>query len=153
MNRNTVRLVSVSALCWLLAGACACDFLTAKRLTTADILASLRDAGYEVGVPEADSFFHEQTSDGIRVKVNGHHVKIFGFDDHDAARRAKVELEAEIGVALMNPGDVLLGPSRGMASAPGPEWHLHLMENVLVIVIAKDRTVADAIFRSLAETG
>lgn len=153
MNRRHFHIGCLLALCYWLAVACACGRLFPKHLTVADVLTSLRQSGHDVSAPEPDNFFEGRAVEGIHAKVNNRHVKIFSFESHDAAVRAQVEIQAEKATALANPADVLLGTPRGIASAPDIEWRTYVTNNILFVVIAKDKAVADAMFQWLEKGG
>ncbi len=149
MNEMRLQKAGLLTLCFWLAITCACDRLFPKHLTAADVLASLRQSGHVVGPAEPDNYFQGRALEGIHAKVDNRQVKIFSFENHDAAARAEVEIQGEKVAALANPADVLLGTPRGIASSPDIEWHAYVTNNIVFVVIAKDKAVADAMFQSL----
>lgn len=135
-------LLSVAAL--------ACDLFSPQPLSVADVLTTLREAGYDVGRPEPDNYFHDKAQEGVHAEANSAYIMVFSFKNRDAAVRARSEVEGEKAAALLNPAGVLLGTDRGMRSSPGPEWHTFVKKNVLIIAITRDRKAAETLFKVFA---
>lgn len=130
--------------------ALACNLLSSPPLSVADVLAALREAGYEVRNPEPDNYFQDKAQEGVHAEANKTYIMVFSFKDHDAAVRARSEVEGEKAAALLNPGGALLGTDRGMRSSPGPEWHTFVKRNVLIIVITRDQKAAETLLKVFA---
>jgi len=128
----------------------ACDLFSPQPLSIADVLTTLREAGYEVGSPEPDNYFQDKAQEGVHTEANGNYIMVFSFKDPDAAVRARSEVEGEKMAALLNPGGALLGTDRGMRSSPGPEWHTFVKRNVLIIVVTRDPKAAERLLELFA---